>query len=109
MEPKTVKFNYPSVERFSRDYELLKSGKIFLPSKTLLSLNTALTLNFTVPKIDKVFTVQGVVEKIIDEEASAMLNKPTGMVLAVAGGPDAILKELNAALSTHQDYQKLLG
>jgi hypothetical protein len=109
LEPKTIKFNYPSAERFSRDYDLLKSGKIFLPSKTLLPLNTALTLNFTVPKIDNVFSVEGVVEKIIDEEASAMLNKPTGMVIVVAGGPDAILKELNAALSTHQYYQKLLG
>ena len=109
MESKAIKFNYPSAERFSRDYDLLKSGKIFLPSKTLLPLNTALTLNFTVPKIDNVFTIDGVVEKIIDEEASAILNKPTGMVLAVAGGPDVILNELNAALSKHQDYQKLLG
>jgi hypothetical protein len=109
LESKAIKLNYPSAERFSRDYDLLKSGKLFLPSKTLLPLNTSLALNFTVPKIDKVFKIKGVVEKIIDEEAAAMLNKPTGMVLAVTGGADAILNELNAALSAHQDYQKLLG
>ena len=109
MESKAIKLNYRSAERFSQDYTLLKSGKIFLPSKTLLALDTALTLNFTVPGIDNVFTIEGVVEKIIDEEAAAILNKPTGMVLAVAGGPDAILKELNAALRSHQDYQELLG
>jgi len=101
--------NYRSAERFSKDYALLKSGRIFLPSKTLPDLESALTLNFTVPGVDNVFTIEGVVEKTIDAEAAAVLNKPTGIVLAVAGGPDAILNELNAALSSHQDYQKLLG
>jgi len=109
LEPKAIKLNYRSAERFSNDYALLKSGRIFLPSKTLLPLKTALTLNFTLPGIDNVFTVEGVVEKAIDEEAATILNKPTGMVLEVTGGPDAILNELNAALSAHQDYQKLLG
>jgi HEAT repeat protein len=107
--PKALKLNYRSAERFIRDYELLKSGRIFLPSKTLLPLETALTLNFTVPGIDKVFTVEGVVAKTIDEQAAAILQRPTGMVIEVAGGPDAILNELNTALRTHQDYQQLLG
>ena len=101
--------NYRSAERFSKDYALLKSGRIFLPSKNLLPLKTALTLNFTVPGIDNVFSVEGEVAKTIDEQAASILNKPTGMVIAVAGGPDAILNELNAALSAHQDYQELLG
>ena len=106
---KAIKLNYRSAERFSKDYALLKRGKIFLPSKTLLPLKTALTLNFTVPAIDSVFTVEGVVAKTIDEQTAAKLKKPTGMLLALVGGPDSILNELNSVLSTHQDYQKLLG
>ncbi len=106
---KAIKLNYRSAERFSKDYALLKRGKIFLPSKTLLPLKTALTLNFTVPAIDSVFTVEGVVAKTIDEQTAAKLKKPTGMLLALVGGSDSILNELNSVLSTHQDYQKLLG
>ncbi|MDH3799592.1 MAG: hypothetical protein OES70_13175, partial [Desulfobacterales bacterium] len=109
MEPKAIKLNYRSAERFSKDYALLKSGRIFLPSKTLLPLETALTLNFTVPGIDNVFTVEGVVAKTIDEQAAAILQKPTGMVLEVVGGPDVILNKLNAVLCRHIDYQILLG
>ena len=109
MEPKAIKLNYRSAERFSQDYALLKSGRIFLPSKTLLPLETALTLNFTVPGIETVFTIEGVVAKTIDEQAAAILQKPTGMVLEVVGGPDVILNELNAVLCRHSDYQILLG
>jgi HEAT repeat protein len=109
LEPKAIKLNYRSAQRFSRDYALLKSGRIFLPSKTLLPLKTALTLNFTVPGIDNVFTIEGVVEKTIDEQAAALLKKPTGMVLAVVGEPDVILNKLNAVLCRHIDYQILLG
>jgi hypothetical protein len=109
LDPKAIKLNYRSAERFSQDYALLKSGRIFLPSKTLLPLETALTLNFTVPGIENVFTIEGVVAKTIDEQAAAILQKPTGMVLEVVGGPDVILNELNAVLCRHSDYQILLG
>jgi HEAT repeat protein len=106
---KAIKLNYRSAERFSKTYALLKRGKIFLPSKTLLPLKTALTLNFTVPGIDSVFTVEGVVTKTIDAQTAVKLKKPTGMLLALVGGPDSILNDLNTVLSTHRDYQKLLG
>ncbi len=109
LEPKALKLNYRSAERFSKDYALLKSGRIFLPSKTLPALKTALTLNFTVPGIDNVFTVEGVVEKTIDEEAAAILNKPTGIVLAVVDELDVFLNKLNAVLCRHIEYQILLG
>ncbi|MEJ2098791.1 MAG: hypothetical protein P8X68_02285 [Desulfobacterales bacterium] len=101
--------NYRSAERFSKDYALLQKGKIFLPSKTLLPLNTALTLNFTVPDIDNVFTVQTVVVKAIDQQIAAQIQKPTGMLLAVVGGPNLILKELRVKLGAHRNYQDLLG
>ena len=109
MAPKAITLNYRSVERFSKDYDLLKKGKIFLPSKTLLPLKTALTLNFTVPEIDNVFTVHGVVVKTIEEPIAAQIQKPPGMLLAVVDELDSILSELRSVLSAHKDYQKLLG
>jgi HEAT repeat protein len=105
---KAIKLNYRSAERFSKDYALLKRGKIFLPSKTLLPLKTVLTLNFTVPDIDGTFTVEGVVTQTIDQQTAAQLKKPSGMLLSVVGSPDSLLDELNSALSAHRGYQKLL-
>ena len=109
MDPKTIKLQYRSAERFIRDYAGLKRGRIFLPSKTLLPLKTVLTINLIVPDIEGTFTVEGVVIKTIDDRAAAQLKKPTGMLLAVVGSPDSLLDELNSALSTHSGYQKLLG
>jgi hypothetical protein len=109
LAPKAITLSYRSAERFSKDYALLKKGKIFLPSKSLLPLKTALTLNFTVPEIDKVFTVHGVIVKTIEEQIAAQIQKPTGMLLAVVDELDSILNELNSVLSTHKGYQKLLG
>ena len=109
MVKKAIKLSYRSAERFSKDYALLKKGKIFLPSKTLLPLKTTLVLNFTVPQIDNVFTVTGVVVKILDEQIAVQMNKPTGMLLALVGETESILNELNATLSTHKDYRDLLG
>lgn len=91
------------------DYALLKKGKIFLPSKALLPLKTALTINFTVPEIDRVFTINGVVVKTLDEQAAAKISKPTGILLALVGGPDSIIAELNAALGANENYRNLLG
>ena len=109
MAPKAIKLNYRSAERFSKDYALLKAGKIFLPSKTLLPLKTTLTINFTVPEFDNEFTVTGVVVKAFDQQTAAQMNKPSGMLLTVVGELDSILNELNTVLSRHKDYQKLLG
>ncbi len=109
MEKKAIKLNYRSAERFSKDYALLKKGKIFLPSKTFLPLKSTLVLNFTVPEFENVFTVSGVVVKILDEELAAQLKKPTGMLLSLPGGPESILKELRSILGTNKTYQEILG
>ena len=109
MEKKAIKLNYRSAERFSKDYALLKKGKIFLPSKTFLPLKSTLVLNFTVPEFENVFTVTGVIVKILDEQLAAQLNKPTGMLLSLPGGPESILKELSSTLGTNKTYQDMLG
>ena len=108
MEKKAIKLNYRSAERFSKDYALLKKGKIFLPSKTFLPLKSTLILNFTVPEFKNVFAVTGVVVKILDEQIAAQLNKPTGMLLSLPGGPESILNELNSTLGANKTYQDIL-
>ncbi|MGD8881954.1 MAG: hypothetical protein PVI82_08705, partial [Desulfobacterales bacterium] len=109
MEKKAIKLNYRSAERFSKAYALLERGKIFLPSKAPLPLETTLTLNFTVPQIDNVFSVTGVVVNTLDEQTAAQINKPTGMLLEVVGGPDSIIAELQSTLSKNENYRNLLG
>jgi HEAT repeat protein len=109
LEKKALKLNYRSAERFSRDYALLKKGKIFIPSKTFLPLKSPLVLNFTVPEFEKVFTVTGTVVKILDEQLAAQLNKPTGMLLSLSDGPESILKELSSILGANKTYQNILG
>ncbi|MGD9011263.1 MAG: HEAT repeat domain-containing protein [Desulfobacterales bacterium] len=109
MVQKALKLKYRSAERFAKDYALLKKGKIFLPSKTFLPLKTTLIINFTIPGIDREFTVEGIVIKVLDEKIATRNNTPMGMLLAVQGGAQSILAELNAELSNHQDYPKLLG
>ena len=109
LEPKALKLDYRSAERFSKDYALMQKGMVFLPSKTLLPIKTVLALHFTVPDIDRVFTVEGVVTKTIDEQTAAKINKPTGNLLSMRGEPEVVLKDLNAELRKHIDYQILLG
>jgi transcription antitermination factor NusG len=106
---KAIKLSYRSAERFSKDYALIKKGKIFLPSKTCLPLKTTLTLNITVPGIDTVFIVNGAVIQNIDEKTAAQFERPAGMLLAIIGGPDSILNELNSVLSSNAEYRNLLG
>jgi HEAT repeat protein len=109
LEQKPIKLSYRSAERFSKDYALLKKGKIFLPSKTLLPLKTTLVIDLVFPQIGNEVTVFGVVVKNVDEKIASKINKPTGMLLEVVGGPDSILEELESALSKHKDYRDLLG
>ncbi|MGD8301394.1 MAG: HEAT repeat domain-containing protein [Desulfobacterales bacterium] len=109
MDRKAIKLKYRSAERFAKDYELLKKGKIFLPSDTFLPLKTALMINFTVPEIGHEFTVEGIVIKTLDEQTANRHNTPVGMLLAVRDGAESILAELDAVLATHRKYSKLLG
>jgi len=106
---KAIKLNYLSAERFLKDYERLCTGKIFLPTKTPLPLKTRISLNISVPDIEDVHSVEGGVIKVIDEPTAARLQKPTGMLVGLTGGPAAALKEFNQALSANTYYRMLLN
>ena len=109
MATKAIRLNYLSAERFLKDYERLCTGKIFLPTKTPLPLKTRISLNISVPDIEEVLSVEGGVVKIMDAQTAAQLQKPTGMLVGLIGGPQAALKELNQALSSNTYYRMLLN
>ena len=109
MAIKAIKLNYLSAERFFKDYERLCTGKIFLPTQTPLPLKTRIFLNISVPDIEDVYSVQGGVVKVIDAETAAKLQKPTGMLVGLIGGPETALKDLNQALSANTYYRMLLN
>jgi HEAT repeat protein len=104
-----IKLNYLSAERFIKDYERLCTGKIFLPTKAPLPLKTRISLNISVPDIEEVQSVEGVVVKVLDAQTAAQLKKPTGMLVGLIGGPEVALKELNNALSSNTYYRMLLN
>jgi HEAT repeat protein len=104
-----IKLNYLSAERFIKDYERLCTGKIFLPTKTPLPLKTRISLNISVPDIEEVLSVEGGVVKIFDAQTAAQLQKPTGMLVGLIGGPDIALKELNQTLCSNTYYRMLLN
>ncbi len=109
MALKAIKLNYLSAERFLKDYERLCTGKIFIPIKTPLPLQTRISLNISVPDIEDVHSVEGAVIKVIDAQTAAQLQKPTGMLIGLNGGPEAALEEFNQALSANTYYRMLLN
>jgi nucleoside diphosphate kinase len=106
---RAIHLRYNSAERFHRDYNQLRKGSIFLPAKNLLPNKTKLTLNISLPEIDKVFAVDGAVISTIDRQAAEKLKKPSGMLVAILGGPDAIMTDLNSALRSNEKYRDMLG
>ena len=109
MAQKTIKLNYRSVERFSRDYAQIKKGKIFLRSENPLPAGSRLSLEFNLSGIDQVFMADGRVALSIDKQAADQFKKPQGMLVVIRGGLEDILKNLDDILSENEEYRKILG
>jgi hypothetical protein len=106
---KTLKLNYRSVERFSRDYAQIKKGKIFLRSETPLPAGSRLCLEFNLSGIDPAFMANGRVALSIDKQAADRFKKPQGMLVVILGGFEDILKNLDSILCENEEYRKILG
>jgi HEAT repeat protein len=106
---RAINLKYRSAERFHQDYKQLRKGHLFLPAKKVLPRKTILALHISVPGIDQVFVANGAVISSIDLQAAQKLKKPPGMLVAIMGGPDSLLRKLNAALSGHEQYKNMLG
>ena len=93
MKPFNV--NYRSAEKFFQDYLDLKSGRIFVTADDPLPPKTQLALNISVPRIDYVFQLNGVVVKIRDRKTAEKLEKPAGMLVRVPGDLAAFFENLD--------------
>ena len=109
MAKRAINLKYRSPERFHLDYKQLRKGHLFLPAKKVLPRKTIIALHISVPGIDQIFVADGAVISSVDLEASKRLKKPPGMLVAVLGGPDSLLKELHSALGSNAEYRSMLG
>jgi hypothetical protein len=106
---RAINLKYRSSERFHLDYKQLRKGHLFLPAKKVLPRKTIIALHISVPGVDQIFVADGAVISSVDLEASKRLKKPPGMLVAVLGGPDSLLKELHSALGSNAEYRSMLG
>ncbi len=109
MATQAIKLNYRSAERFSKDYAQLRKGKIFIPAKTPLPLNTRLSMVISAPGIEGTYTVDGAVVKSVDSLAAARLKKQPGMIISLGTKPEDALRELNQALDGSEQYGAFAG
>jgi HEAT repeat protein len=104
-----INLKYRSAERFHKDYIQLRKGHLFLPAKKVLPRKTIIALHITVPGINRVFVANGAIISSVDLQSSEKLNKPPGMLVAIMGGPNSIITELNSALRSSAQYREMLG
>ncbi|MBW2411572.1 MAG: hypothetical protein JRF72_17370 [Deltaproteobacteria bacterium] len=109
MDKRAINLKYRSAERFHLDYKQLRKGHLFLPAKKVLPRKTIIALHISVPGIDQIFVADGAIISSVDRQASERLKKPPGMLVAIMGGPDTIIKELNSALGSQKEYREMLG
>jgi len=105
----TINLNYRSLERFSKDFAQLSKGKLFLPTQNPLPEKTSLLLNITLPEIEQRFEIDGSVIKAVNSETAARFDVPSGMLIALNGGPKAVQKEIIPALRSNEQYRNLLS
>jgi HEAT repeat protein len=106
---RAIHLKYQSAERFHKDYNQLRKGHLFLPANKVLPTKTILTLHITVAGIDRIFVAKGVVISTMDLQTAEKLKKAPGMLVAILGGPDSIIKNLDTALSSNVGYRNMLG
>ncbi len=106
----TIKIDYHSVKRFRKDISLFSAAKIYLAGKKLAPPGTRLSIEITLPDIEKVFYVKGKVAKHLRKQTSqATPGKPHGMLISMTDGFDAMYAELVAELNRHKEYKKVLA
>jgi len=109
MQLTPVDINYRSAEKFFQDYLQIKEGQLFVQSDKPMSKDTPLALNFSVPRIDYNFQLNGIVLKTRGLETAEKVEKPPGMLVGVKEDLAKILDKLDEKLLTDEKYQFLLA
>jgi hypothetical protein len=109
MQLTPVDINYRSAEKFFQDYLQLRGGQLFVQTDKPMSKDTPLALNFSVPRIDYNFQLNGIVVKTRGLETAEKVDKPPGMLVGVKEDLAKILDKLDEKLLTDEKYQFLLA
>lgn len=106
---KPFDINYRSAEKFFQDYLQLKAGKLFVQADDPLPVKTHLALSISVPRIDYVFQLEGVVLKIRDRQTAEKLEKTPGMLVHFKEDLTTFFENLDKKLLVDEKYQFLLA
>lgn len=106
---KPFDINYRSAEKFFQDYLQIKESKLFVEAEDPFAPRTQLALNFSVPRIDYAFQLNGIVIKIRDRKTAEKLEKPPGMLVRFRKDLEAFFKNLDEKLLVDEKYQFLLA
>jgi hypothetical protein len=106
---KPFDINYRSAEKFFQDYLQLKTGKLFVQADEPFAPKTQLALNISVPRIDYVFQLNGIVVKIRDRQTAEKFDKPPGMLVYFKEDLTEFFENLDKKLLIDEKYQFLLA
>ncbi len=79
---KTIKLNYPNEARFLKDYSFIRKGKLAVPMADPPEKGRLVSLQINVPRLDRCFSFQAVVEKSVGGEAAKKSGKKPGIIVA---------------------------
>jgi HEAT repeat protein len=105
---KTIKLKYITVERFLKDYAQLRKGGLTLPVKSPFPLNTHVSVTASVPDIEPLLTLKGIVKKTFDPPGAARPQKTGVICIGFNGGSQEALKIFDNILCCHEKYRELL-
>lgn len=101
--------SYRSAEKFFQDYLQLKGGKLFVQADNPVPKDSLLALNFSVPRIDYTFQLNGIVLKTRGPKTAEKVDKPPGMLVGLEEDLEKILPKLDQKLLADEKYQFLLA
>ena len=106
---KPFDINYRSAEKFFQDYLQLKEGSLFVVAEDPFAPKTQLAVNFSIPRIDYTFQLNGIVLKIRTPKTAEKLEKPPGMLIRFKEDMKAFFEKLDKKLLVDEKYQFLLA
>ena len=100
---------YRSAEKFFQDYLQLKEGKLFVQAENPVPKDSPVALNFSVPRIDYTFQLNGIVLKTRGRKIAEQVDKHPGMLVGVKDDLKKIFDKLDLKLLADEKYQFLLA
>ena len=108
VEINKIKLKYTRTERFWADYRQLQTGRLALPVKTPLPLNTPIILEFSIPYLKQVLILKGTVLETGDQAGSAWMQNPGTIQIGFNGSLGKAVDNFNNILMSYKQYRTLM-